>query len=470
MPNGPWLRRPPPPPRPQRWKTGSRRRSVTLRNVSPRRGRTWPPRDAARATPRRPSGGPGRPWIACRAHDDLVRSADGRQLAVQCPETRRPSCARTARNTGKAARAVPSGPGALRAGGPADQLRPARATAAPTGWLPAGRRRGARRRAIADALDLDRFAVLGRSGGGPHALACAALLPDRVTRAGVLVSLAPWAAEGLDWFAGMADSNVREFTVAATEPDVLAATLCRPPPRSRPTRPGTSRARPGDAGGRPAGGSRRRHPALLARNFAEALRDSAAGWIDDALGFLRAVGVQSYPTSRSRCCSGTARTTCSRRRRTPAGWPTRSRARSMRSGRAGPLRRARSGARRPVLADQAQLISQRRITSAGPPGRGSAVAISGSATMLGWSSPSAPGHASAMTSCCSRTASSVHGRARAARSRGSPGRRACPGDAGRASSCSRSSVSRSRLSASLRAAPRSCRQFAVLMAQDKVNG
>ena len=36
--------------------------------------------------------------------------------------------------------------------------------------------------------------------------------PGRVTRAGVLVSLAPWAAEGLDWFAGMADSNVREYT------------------------------------------------------------------------------------------------------------------------------------------------------------------------------------------------------------------------------------------------------------------
>ena len=45
--------------------------------------------------------------------------------------------------------------------------------------------------AIADALGVGQFAVLGRSGGGPHALACAALLPDRVTRAGILVSLAP---------------------------------------------------------------------------------------------------------------------------------------------------------------------------------------------------------------------------------------------------------------------------------------
>ena len=43
--------------------------------------------------------------------------------------------------------------------------------------------------AIADALEIDRFAVLGRSGGGPHALACAALLPERVTRAGDDVAL-----------------------------------------------------------------------------------------------------------------------------------------------------------------------------------------------------------------------------------------------------------------------------------------
>jgi pimeloyl-ACP methyl ester carboxylesterase len=72
--------------------------------------------------------------------------------------------------------------------------------------------------AIADALGVEQFAVLGRSGGGPHALACAALLPDRVTRAGILVSLAPWGADGLDWFAGMSDSNIDEFTWASTEP------------------------------------------------------------------------------------------------------------------------------------------------------------------------------------------------------------------------------------------------------------
>ena len=57
---------------------------------------------------------------------------------------------------------------------------------------------------IADELGLDRFAVLGHSGGGPHALACAALLPERVTAAVSISGLAPFGAAGLDWFAGMA--------------------------------------------------------------------------------------------------------------------------------------------------------------------------------------------------------------------------------------------------------------------------
>jgi pimeloyl-ACP methyl ester carboxylesterase len=67
--------------------------------------------------------------------------------------------------------------------------------------------------AIADAVGLERFAVVGRSGGGPHALACAALLPDRVTAAASLVGLAPHA-EDLDWFADMGEANRREYRTA----------------------------------------------------------------------------------------------------------------------------------------------------------------------------------------------------------------------------------------------------------------
>lgn len=50
--------------------------------------------------------------------------------------------------------------------------------------------------ALADALDWERFAVTGGSGGGPHALACAALLPDRVTRCAVTGSNAPPLVDG----------------------------------------------------------------------------------------------------------------------------------------------------------------------------------------------------------------------------------------------------------------------------------
>jgi pimeloyl-ACP methyl ester carboxylesterase len=60
---------------------------------------------------------------------------------------------------------------------------------------------------IIDALGIARLAVMGASGGGPHALACAALLPDRVTGVATFGSPAPFDAEGLDWFAGMIDGG-----------------------------------------------------------------------------------------------------------------------------------------------------------------------------------------------------------------------------------------------------------------------
>ena len=55
---------------------------------------------------------------------------------------------------------------------------------------------------LADALGFERFATLGASGGGPHALACAALLPGRVTGVVCLATIAPYT-EAFDWFAGM---------------------------------------------------------------------------------------------------------------------------------------------------------------------------------------------------------------------------------------------------------------------------
>ncbi|MFJ6570501.1 alpha/beta fold hydrolase [Streptomyces sp. NPDC091292] len=69
--------------------------------------------------------------------------------------------------------------------------------------------------AVADALGVERFAVMGHSGGGPHALACGALLPERVVAVVAVAGLAPFGADGLDWFAGMSASGVAGLRAAA---------------------------------------------------------------------------------------------------------------------------------------------------------------------------------------------------------------------------------------------------------------
>ncbi|RCG27255.1 alpha/beta hydrolase [Sphaerisporangium album] len=139
---------------------------------------------------------------------------------------------------------------------------------------------------IADALGLDRFSVVGRSGGGPHALACAALLPERVIRVAVLVGLAPRAAEGLDWFGGMTESNVTEYTVALTGRSRFADWLA---PAAREIRTDPANliaalyAELPEVDRRMVANPRVR--AMLLENYAEALRHSEDGWVDDAIAF-----------------------------------------------------------------------------------------------------------------------------------------------------------------------------------------
>jgi pimeloyl-ACP methyl ester carboxylesterase len=72
-------------------------------------------------------------------------------------------------------------------------------------------------RAICAELGIYRLATWGFSGGGPHVLACAALLPDLVTAAASLASLAPFDAEGLDWFAGMDQDEVDDTRLFLTD-------------------------------------------------------------------------------------------------------------------------------------------------------------------------------------------------------------------------------------------------------------
>lgn len=78
---------------------------------------------------------------------------------------------------------------------------------------------------IAAALGAERFATWGISGGGPHALACAALLPGKLVAAASLASPAPYGADGLDWLAGMGEGNVAEFGATLQGEDSLRPQL-----------------------------------------------------------------------------------------------------------------------------------------------------------------------------------------------------------------------------------------------------
>jgi pimeloyl-ACP methyl ester carboxylesterase len=68
--------------------------------------------------------------------------------------------------------------------------------------------------AIMDALGIGRFATWGISGGAPHALACGALLGDRVAAVASLAGPAPFDARGLNFFRGMGTDNIVEFGLA----------------------------------------------------------------------------------------------------------------------------------------------------------------------------------------------------------------------------------------------------------------
>lgn len=138
--------------------------------------------------------------------------------------------------------------------------------------------------AVADALGIGHFAVLGRSGGGPHALACAALLPERVTKAAAMVPLAPRDAMGDTWFSGMTPGNAEAYQQAVTDPAALRRVLDE--------RAASIRADPAslfatiDEGLEPTdraviGQANIRHE--LVKAYAAGVCHSADGWFDDAL-------------------------------------------------------------------------------------------------------------------------------------------------------------------------------------------
>ena len=81
--------------------------------------------------------------------------------------------------------------------------------------------------AIADSFGIERFAVSGGSWGGPHSLAVAACLPERVTRAACIAGVAPFDMPAFDWFADMDAVNIDELGWALEGEKVLAREIER---------------------------------------------------------------------------------------------------------------------------------------------------------------------------------------------------------------------------------------------------
>jgi pimeloyl-ACP methyl ester carboxylesterase len=147
--------------------------------------------------------------------------------------------------------------------------------------------------AIADELGFDRFAVVGGSGGAPHALACGALLGERVTRVGALVTPAPSDAEDFDFFEGLAELNVKEFGAALEGEEAIEAFL-------QPLADGI-RADPDaviediltelpEVDRKLA--SRPEFRAIMKESFVEAVRQGVRGWADDDLAFAKPWGFE----------------------------------------------------------------------------------------------------------------------------------------------------------------------------------
>jgi pimeloyl-ACP methyl ester carboxylesterase len=80
-------------------------------------------------------------------------------------------------------------------------------------------------RAVAEALGCDRVGIWGISGGGPYALACGALLPDLAVAVAAVAPPAFYGAEGLDYFAGMGESNVEGYQLLRSDPEAARLDL-----------------------------------------------------------------------------------------------------------------------------------------------------------------------------------------------------------------------------------------------------
>lgn len=144
--------------------------------------------------------------------------------------------------------------------------------------------------AVLDELGVSSCLVAGGSGGGPHALACAARL-ERATAVLVISGIAPWDADGLDVTAGMSQENLVAFQKALEGEDALRQLLDAMVPSLRQVPAAQileSLARTLPAV------DRELLTEELAEDMVEALQEGTRtgvdGWVDDALAFVRPWG------------------------------------------------------------------------------------------------------------------------------------------------------------------------------------
>jgi pimeloyl-ACP methyl ester carboxylesterase len=147
--------------------------------------------------------------------------------------------------------------------------------------------------AIADRLGADRFYVAGASGGGPHTLACAALLPGRVLASATVAGAAPFDADGLDFLAGMGQENHEEFGAAVAGPAELRGYLERQVPELAEVTGEQVAAAFGDlVSPIDAAALTGAYAEHLAASVRGAIATGVWGWLDDDLAFVKPWGFE----------------------------------------------------------------------------------------------------------------------------------------------------------------------------------
>jgi len=146
---------------------------------------------------------------------------------------------------------------------------------------------------ILDQIRADRCYVIGWSGGGPQALACAALLPDRVIAASTIAGVAPYGLRGLDWLGGMGRENIEEFQAALAGEDKLKPFLETAASGLAKVTPDRIISAFGDLVDQvDRAALTDRFAAFLAENVRVALSNGFWGWFDDDIAFTRDWGFE----------------------------------------------------------------------------------------------------------------------------------------------------------------------------------